>query len=151
MNIMAQAHKATKEFFQRVPSSKMSYRAILKENLITAHKEFKTMQEANPFVKMIKDCETRIAQLEAIEHRDGYIVIIGDKIRLPVKENSNGWTRVENASIFWYEEDARALAVRVRNGNNEVGQVVKKNDQINWEISEQKQLLKSMQEHLNKA
>lgn len=151
MNVMKEAHKATKEFFQRVPSSKMSYHAIFKENLKTAHKEFKAMQEANPFIKMIKDCENRIAELEAIEHRDGYIVVIGDKIRLPVKEHSNGWTRVENASIFWYVEDARQLAVRVRNGNNEVGQVVKKNDQINWEISEQQKLLESMQEYVNKA
>lgn len=44
MNVMAQAHKATKAFFQRVPSSKMTYQGIFKENLIQAHKEYKTMQ-----------------------------------------------------------------------------------------------------------
>lgn len=149
MNVMKEAHKATKEFFQRVPSSKMSYHAIFKENLKTAHKEFKAMQEANPFVQMAEDCKVRIAQLEAIENRDGYIVVIGADARLPVKEHSNGWARVENASIFWHVEDANYLASRVVNGKGENGVVVKKIDQINWEIAEQKKLLEHMEEYLS--
>ena len=48
MNVMAQAHKMTKEFFKKVPSSKMSYAGIFKENLVLAHNEYKAECEASP-------------------------------------------------------------------------------------------------------
>lgn len=46
MNVMSIAHKMTREFFKRVPSSKMSYRGIFKENLVAAHKKYKAMCES---------------------------------------------------------------------------------------------------------
>lgn len=98
------------------------------------------------FQNSIEVATRRIAELEAIEHTDGYIVIVGDNIRLPMDEVQCKWCHVENASIYWHIEDARRFAARIVNGNNEKGQVVKKVDQIAWEISEQRQLI----ENLNK-
>jgi hypothetical protein len=96
------------------------------------------------FADAIKQAEARIAELEAIDTTDGYIVVVGDKIRLPMDEVQGKWCRVENASIFWYREDAQRFAGRIVNGNGEAGQVVKKIDQIAWEISEQNKLIESL-------
>lgn len=154
MNVMTQAHKTVKDAIKAQVElgngRTHTYAQMLSLALKLAHKEFKAMQEANPFVQMVEDCKVRIAQLEAIENRDGYIVVIGADARLPVKEHSNGWSRVENASIFWHVEDANYLASRVVNGKGENGVVVKKIDQINWEIAEQKKLLEHMEEYLSR-
>lgn len=96
------------------------------------------------FADAIKSAEARIAELEAIDTTDGYIVVVGDSIRLPMDEVQGKWCRVETASIFWYREDAQRFAGRIVNGNGEVGQVVKKIDQIAWEITEQQKLIESL-------
>lgn len=147
---MTQAHKMVKTLIAKLSSAARyngQYAEMLKLALKESHKEFKAMQakEANPYTVMIDDCKARIVELESIEQRDGYIVVIGENIRLPVQENSNGWTKVENASVFWYIEDARRLAVRVTNGNGEKGQVVLKADQIKWEIEQQRELLATLE------
>ena len=92
----------------------------------------------------INNANIRIAELQAIDTTDGFIVVVGDKARLPMNEVQCKWCRVEVASIFWYREDAQRFAGRIVNGSGEVGQVVKKIDQIAWEIEEQKKLIESL-------
>lgn len=140
MNVMAQAHKITRATVDASPV-KLCYRSLFKAALKDCHK----MNKQNDWkAAQIKSSEERIVELEAIEHLDGFIVVVGDNIRLPIDEVKGSWCRVEKASIFWYREDAQRLAGRIRNGNNEVGQVVKKIDQIKWEIEEQKKLIESL-------
>lgn len=156
MNVMAQAHKMTQVVIENGnDKSKGVYARILKEMLKHYHKEYKAMQTQSPavaqFTKAIQDAEKRIVELEAIDTTDGYIVVVGDNIRLPMNEVQGKWCAVENASIFWYQEDAQRFAGRIVNGNGEVGRVVKKVDQIAWEISEQRQLITNVKEWLSQA
>ncbi|UAV90040.1 hypothetical protein REC_191 [Pseudomonas phage REC] len=149
MNVMAKAHKATKALIKELYYVNLSYRSVFAAQLKVAHKEYKAMQkEVSPVeawkAQAIKDAEKRIAELKAIDTTDGFIVVVGDNIRLPLDEVQGKWCKVERASIFWHREDAQRFAGRVRNGNNEVGQVVKKIDQIAWEITEQEKLIESL-------
>lgn len=154
MNVMAQAHKNTKALIAQLDYVKLSYRSVFAAQLKIAHKEYKAMQTQTPvvaqFTKAMQDAQKRIAQLEAIDTTDGYIVVVGS-IRLPMNEVQGKWCAVENASIFWYREDAQRFAGRIVNGNGEKGQVVKKVDQIAWEISEQRQLIANVQEWIAQA
>lgn len=103
------------------------------------------------FTKTMQDAEKRIVALEAIDTIDGYIVVVGDTIRLPMDEVQGKWTTVEKASIFWYREDAQRFAGRIVNGNGEAGKVVKKIDQIKWEIEEQHKLISNIKEWMQEA
>lgn len=154
MNVMAEAHKRTKAFIAK-GECLMSYAAVLRVTLRHCHSEYKAMQTQSPavaqFTKAMQDAQKRIAELEAIDTTDGYIVVVGDNIRLPMNEVQGKWCRVEDASIFWYREDAQRFAGRIVNGNGEKGQVVKKIDQIKWEISEQRQLIANVQEWIAQA
>lgn len=146
MNVMKKAHEATKAHMARFPHD--VYALAFRVKLILAHKEYKAMKEVNPVEawkdQAIKDAEQRIAELKAIDTTDGFIVVVGDNIRLPMDEVQGKWCKVERASIFWYREDAQRFAGRIVNGNNEVGKVVKKIDQITWEIEEQQKLIESL-------
>jgi hypothetical protein len=152
MNVMAQAHKKVKAMLAALGSLRVpfkgQYAVMLSAALKQAHKEYKAMKEVNPVeawkAQAIADAQARIAELEAIDTTDGYIVVVGDNIRLPMDEVQGKWCRVERASIFWYREDAQRFAGRIVNGNGEAGQVVKKIDQIAWEISEQNKLIESL-------
>lgn len=149
MNVMKEAHKAVREAFANVGHGiKLEYRPLFRAALIDLHKKAKAMKEVNPVEawkdQAIKDAEKRIAELKAIDTTDGFIVVVGDNIRLPLDEVQGKWCRVERASIFWHREDAQRFAGRVVNGNNEVGVVVKKIDQIAWEIEEQQKLIESL-------
>ena len=146
MNVMAQAHEVTRNAVAQAAAIgvKLSYRSLFNAALKDCHK----MAKANPVQdwkdQAIKDAEQRIAELKAIDTTDGFIVVVGDNIRLPLDEVQGKWCKVERASIFWYREDAQRFAGRVVNGNNEVGKVVKKIDQIAWEIEEQQKLIESL-------
>lgn len=147
MNVMKKAHEMTREAMSKVDKSVcvITYRQALAVYLRAAHQEFKAMTPVEKFkAQSIAQAEKRIAELKAIDTVDGFIVVVGDTVRLPIEENKGGWATVENASIFWYREDAQRLAGRCVNGLKEVGQVVKKVDQIAWEISEQEKLIKTM-------
>jgi hypothetical protein len=144
---MAEAHKRTKAFIAKGECI-MTYAAVLRVTLRHCHSENKAMKEVNPVeawkAQAIANAQARIAELEAIDTTDGFIVVVGDNIRLPMDEVQGKWCRVERASIFWYREDAQRFAGRIVNGNGEAGQVVKKIDQIAWEISEQNKLIESI-------
>lgn len=152
MNVMAKAHNDTKSLIAKMSPEGQAqvkadrlYRRMFAINLKQAHKEYKTMTQANDWkTKVIADAQARVVELEAIETTDGFIVVVGDNIRLPLDEVQGKWCKVENASLFWYKEDAQRFASRVVNGNNEVGQVVKKIDQIKWEIEEQQKLIDNL-------
>ena len=73
MNVMKEAHRMTREFFKNVPSSKMSYAAILKENLKQAHKEYKAMQK--PVENTIKVNE--IASVLAADIDSDWYSVVG--------------------------------------------------------------------------
>lgn len=160
MNVMAQAHKKAREFFATHAGNtellvNMTYALALKVALKQAHQEYKAMQTKTPaqvqFNMALVAAEKRIAELQAIDTTDGYIVIVGDNIRLPMNEQQGKWCAVENASIFWYREDAQRFAGRIVNGSGEVGRVVKKVDQIAWEIEEQQKLMANINEWLAQA
>lgn len=146
MNVMKEAHKITRATVDASPV-KLDYRSLFRAALVDLHKKAKAMQ-IDPVQawkeKAIADAQERIKELQAIDTTDGYIVVVGDNIRLPLDEVQGKWCRVERASIFWHIEDARRFASRVVNGNNEVGKVVKKIDQIAWEIEEQNKLIESL-------
>jgi hypothetical protein len=145
---MAQAHTITRNAVAQAAAIgvKLAYRSLFVAALKDCHKMSKT--EVNPVeawkAQAIADAQARIAELEAIDTTEGYIVVVGDNIRLPMDEVQGKWCRVERASIFWYREDAQRFAGRIVNGNGEAGQVVKKIDQIAWEISEQNKLIESL-------
>lgn len=152
MNVMKKAHQDTRSLMAQEPG-KYSYRVVFAAMLVNAHwfnkQEAKKMNPAKAWAeKAIEDAQKRISELEAIEHTDGFIVVVGDSIRLPLDEVQGKWCRVEVASLFWYVEDARRFASRVRNGSNEVGQVVKKIDQIKWEIEQQNILIEDLKKAL---
>lgn len=152
MNVMTKAHQMVKALIAKLsPKARYvgQYAQMLKLALKEAHKEFKTMQkEISPLeawkAEAINVAEKRITELKSIENKDGFIVVVGDSIRLPLEEVQGSWCKVERASIFWHREDAQRFAGRVRNGSNEVGMVAKKIDQIEWEISEQQKLIESL-------
>lgn len=151
MNVMAQAHTITRNTVAQAAAigAKLEYRPLFAAALKDCHKKAKDMQnELNPVeawkAAEIAKAEKRIAELKAIDTTDGFIVVVGDKARLPLDEVQGKWCSVERASIYWHKEDAQRFAARVINGDKEVGQVVKKVDQIAWEISEQEKLIESL-------
>jgi hypothetical protein len=48
MNVMAQAHKAAKEFFASVTETGLSYAKVLQIKLRVYHREYKAMNQAKP-------------------------------------------------------------------------------------------------------
>lgn len=149
MNIMAKAHKITRETIAAAPV-KLCYRSLFRAALIDLHKVAKQMQTPAQvqFNAALIQAQNRINELEAIDTTDGYIVVVG-KYRLAMDEVQGKHCAVENASIFWYREDAQRFAGRIVNGMGEfVGNVVKKIDQIKWEIEEQRKLMADINELL---
>jgi hypothetical protein len=119
---MKEAHKATKEFFQRVPSSKMSYASILKENLVTAHKEFKAMQ-AQKTIKLSLIGSTLEADKDAswfslegtATDSEGYQVRVqesGGTLSVQASadwyfNHTNGFTNIDLYACVWGLEDVK--------------------------------------------
>lgn len=122
MNVMAQAHKMTREFFKRVPSSKMSYAGILKENLIITHKEFKVMQ-AQKTIKLALIGSTFEANKDATwfsvegtatdsEGNRVHIGYSGSTIGVQSEADwyfcrSNGFTNIDLYACVWGLEDVK--------------------------------------------
>lgn len=68
MNVMAEAHKATKEFFASVTETGLTYRVVLTIKLRVKHREYKAMQLTKDQEKLlaIKHFEDAIAS--TLEH-----------------------------------------------------------------------------------
>lgn len=147
MNVMKKAHEMTKEFFNRVPSSKMSYAGILKENLKQAHKEFKTMQLTTEAQLLKADTiakfEKRIEELHAIMNgpdAEKYMVVCGDEHPMPINFDAENpkwpWTNVEGATKWNSRQFAEANAVKVVNGNKQVGKAVRVDHHCQWDAQQ---------------
>lgn len=142
MNIMAQAHKAAKEFFASVTQTGLSYAKVLQIKLRVFHKEYKAMQKEQAIALLKSDTiaqfEKRISELQAVKETpvvDKWIVTCGG---LPVDFEAVNqawpWTGVEKASNWNSPQFARAYAQKIRNGSGEYGVAVNVGEYCTAEI-----------------
>lgn len=144
MNVMAQAHKATKAkiAFNNANGVKSApYSVIFKTKLRQAHKEYKAMQ-IDPMEAFKRDTiakfEKRLNELKALHNAEGvenqYIVTVENmavdfnaKARMP-------FSGIEGATKFESKEHAELEAKRVKNGNKVGGVAVRLDHQIEFEM-----------------
>lgn len=157
MNVMKKAHEMTREFFKRVPSSKMSYAGILKENLKQVHKEFKAMQLTTEAQLLKADTiakfEKRIEELSAIlkgPDAQKYMVVVGDDHPMPVNINAENpkwpWTNVEGATKWETRQGAEFNAHKLVNGKKEVGKAVRVDHHCEWDMQNLSRLINTLSE-----
>lgn len=152
MNVMAQAHKATKEFFASVTETGLSYAKVLQIKLRVFHREYKAMKSQVELFKAetIAKFEQRIVELKAfLETPEAakYMVVCGDAHPMPIdfeKADGNFWANVETATKWNSVQFARSNARKVVNGNREVGKAVQVADHIVWDIAQMEKLIESM-------
>lgn len=154
MNVMAQAHKEAR--FIMSTGVNTTYRVVFKGALITAHKEYKAMNEADKAVALLKadtiaKFEARVVELKAILNTtdaNKFMVVCGDEHPMPINfeaENAKWpWTNVEGASKWNSVQFANANASKVVNGNAQVGKAVKVADHIEWDIANLEKLIKDL-------
>lgn len=97
MNVMAQAHKAAKEFFASVTETGLSYAKVLQIKLRVYHREYKAECEASPI------------EWFAVE---GHVVCPDTGVYIPVYE---GTSKAEKAaaSVLWYVQNFDKHCIKV--------------------------------------
>lgn len=150
MNVMAQAHKAAKEFFASVTETGLSYAKVLQIKLRVYHREYKAMSQAEQLkAQTIAQFEKRIEELKEANEKFGHkwIVVCGDAHPMPINfesDTSNFWSNVEGCSKWASELFAKSAARRVVNGNQEVGKAVLMTNHIEWDIANLEKLIKDL-------
>lgn len=148
MNVMAKAHKATREAYNMVGGKGISYKALFRAALKDFHRIAKEQRPVNEAIaQQIASTEAFVAKLEAAlldnEQVQGFIIVIGEG-RICSNAELGYSTNVLNAPIYMHLEDAEYYASRVQNGLGEKGEVVGKYSQLKYEVEQQKQLLESL-------
>lgn len=153
MNVMALAHKATKEFFASVTETGLSYAKVLQIKLRVFHRENKAMKaQAEAFrLDTIAKFEKRVVELKIILNTPDakkYMVVCGDPHPMPINfeaENAKWpWAQVEEATKWNSIQFANANASKVVNGNAQVGKAVKVADHIEWDIAQLEKLVNEL-------
>lgn len=153
MNVMAQAHKATKAYFA-ANASDLTYRIVFVIELKSAHKEYKTMNDVNAVALLkaetIAKFEQRILELNEAGAQYGtkWIIVCGDDHPMPVNFHASNpkwpWCKVEHATMWsmqWAAEDKAKLVV---NGNGQAGKAMLVDDHIAWDIANLEKLVKEL-------
>ena len=144
MNVMAQAHKATKAFFANANAeikAQFSYALVLKANLVEFHKMNKAQMKAEQIAAFKADTiarfEKRIAELKIVlngSDAQKYMVVCES---LPIDfEHAKGWGNVESATKWNSRQFAEANASKVTNGNKQGGVAVRVDHWCEHEIQE---------------
>lgn len=154
MNVMAKAHKTTRECFAIAPvgslTASKSYREVFTLALKQAHQEYKAMNTQAELLKAqtIESFEKRIVQLKAILETPvaaKWMVVCGDDHPMPINfESTQMWANVETATKWSSPQFARSNALRVVNGNNNVGKAVQVSSHIEWDIANLEKLIKDL-------
>lgn len=143
MNVMAKAHELTKA---RIAGGTIySYAELMKRHLVQAHKEYKAMQNQTPAELLKADTiaqfEKRIEELKIILNgpdAQKYMVVCGDEHPMPINfeaENAKWpWSSVEDATKWNSRQFAEANAVKVVNGNKQVGKAVRVDHHCEWDM-----------------
>lgn len=145
MNVMAQAHKNTKALIAQLDYVELSYRSVFAAQLKIAHKEYKAMQKQTPAELLKADTiatfEKRVEELRAILNgpdAQKYMVVCGDEHPMPINfeaENAKWpWSSVEDATKWNSRQFAEANAVKVVNGNKQVGKAVRVDHHCEWDM-----------------
>lgn len=152
MNIMALAHKKTREVVAACLPAKVSYRSLFAAALTDYHKEYKAMQKEQAVAMFTADTiakfEARVVALQAYakdRDADKWLVTCGG---MPVDfEPTNQawpWADAEKASKWNSPQFARANAQKVRNNAGEYGVAVNVGEYCQAEIVKLKELIRDM-------
>lgn len=97
MNVMAQAHKAAKEFFASVTETGLSYAKVLQIKLRVMHRQFK------------EECKTSQVEWYSVE---GHVIDEENGKEIPVMEGSS---KVETAAdcVLYYAKNFKKHSLRV--------------------------------------
>lgn len=155
MNVMAQAHKATKALIAELYYVKLSYRSVFTAQLKAAHKEYKAMQLTTEAQLLKADTiakfEKRIEELSAIlkgPDAQKYMVVVGDAHPMPVNINAENpkwpWTNVEGATKWDTRQGAEFNAHKLVNGNKEVGKAVRVDHHCEWDMQNLAKLINDL-------
>lgn len=151
MNVMAQAHKATKAFFANANAeikAQFSYAWVFKANLVEFHKVNKEQQAKEMFkADTIARFEKRIAELSEIAKGDDsekYMVVCEGL--LIDFEHEKGWGNVESATKWNSRQFAESNARKVVNGNKQGGVAVKVAHYCQHEMQELCRLINEINE-----
>lgn len=106
MNVMTQAHKATKEFFASVTETGLSYAKVLQIKLRVMHRQYK------------EECKTSPVEWCSVE---GHVVCPDTGVYIPVYE---GTSKADKAAetILWYVQnfDKHSVKLTVSRENGSV-------------------------------
>ena len=153
MNVMAQAHKNTKLFFQVQPLSSFTYAQVFRDYLKQSHKEYKAMMTKEVALALLQadsiaQFEKRIAELKAVKETplaEKWIVTCGN---LPVDFDAPNqawpWANVETCSTWNSPQFARAYAQKIRNGKGQFGEAILMADHIDLNIANLKDLIQGI-------
>lgn len=145
MNVMAKAHKITRETVNASPV-KLSYRSLFVAALKDCHKMNKQAEllKADHIAKF----EQRVVELKAMLETpvaDKWMVVVGDDHPMPVNfESDKMWSNIETATKWASPQFARSNAQRVVNGLNQVGKAVQIRDHIEWDIGNLTKLINDL-------
>ena len=144
MNVMAKAHKITRETVNASPV-KLSYRSLFVAALKDCHKMNKQeMLKA----QTIAQFEQRIEELKIILNGPDalkYMVVVGDEHPMPVNfESVKLWSNIETATKWNSRQFAEANAAKVVNGNNQVGKAVRVDHHIEWDMQNLSKLINDL-------
>lgn len=150
MNVMAQAHKEAR--FIMSTGVNTTYRVVFKGALITAHKEYKAMNQVELLkADTIAKFEARVVELQNIlttPDANKFMVVCGDEHPIPINFEATDpkwpWTNVEGATKWNSVQFANANASKVVNGNAQVGKAVLVADHIEWDIANLEKLVKDL-------
>lgn len=126
MNVMAQAHKNTKLFFQAQPMSSYTYAQVFRDYLKQSHKEYKAMDDATK--ALIAKFEAQIKTLKALDNQ-GFIQVVGAD-RIVINAEVGTVENIATAPVYMNVEDARFYDGRCTNGKGEKNYHVGKASQI---------------------
>lgn len=152
MNIMALAHKKTREVVAACLPAKVAYRPLFAAALTHYHNEYKAMQKDQAVALFTADTiakfEARIIALQAYakdRDADKWLVTCGGMpVDFEAANQSWPWADAEKASKWNSPQFARAYAQKIRNGSGEYGVAANVGEYCKAEIVKLKELIHGM-------
>lgn len=152
MNVMALAHKITRETIAACAPTVLSYRNLFAAALSDYHRKYKAMQKEQALMLLKAEetakFEARIVELKAYletPNANKWVVTCGGlPVDFEAPNKSWPWAKVENASQWNSPQFARVNAEKVRNGNGEFGTAVNIGDYCKAEIEKLTGLINSI-------
>lgn len=154
MNVMAQAHKMTRQVMAKTDKSVcvITYKQAFSVYLRAAHQEYKAMQKDQAIALFTADTiakfEARVATLEAYaetpDAKKWLVTCGGMPVDFEPVNQAWPWTDAEKASKWNSPQFARANAQKVRNNAGEYGIAVNVGEYCKAEIVKLKELIRNM-------